>query len=67
MTVAVVEDRAERSYLELDGELRMSSNILAKGRVMQHFDKIVDAVGQQLPAKTAEVKPPPVTDPTAAR
>jgi len=67
MTVAVVEDGADRSYLELDGELRMSSNILAKGRVMKHFDKIVDAVGHQLPAKTAEVKPPPVTEPTAAK
>jgi hypothetical protein len=53
MSVAVVEDGEGRSALELDGELKMSTNILAKGRVMKHFDRIVGAVSEQLKAVPA--------------
>ncbi|RRN64656.1 hypothetical protein [Caulobacter sp. 602-1] len=48
MTVAIVEEGEGRSALELDGELKMSTNILAKGRVMKHFNTIVDAVSAEL-------------------
>lgn len=52
MTVAVVDDGEGRSSLELDGELKMSSNILAKGRVMKHFNTIADAVSAELRGQT---------------
>jgi hypothetical protein len=48
MSIAVVEDGPDKSAIEVDGELKMSSNILAKGRVMKHFDRIVMAVGDKL-------------------
>lgn len=48
MTVGVVDEGEGRSSIEVDGELKMSSNILAKGRVMKHFNAIVDAVSAQL-------------------
>lgn len=50
MTVAVVDEGEDRSALEVDGELKMSSNILAKGRVMKHFERIAVAVSEQLKA-----------------
>lgn len=52
MSIAVVEDGPDRSVIEVDGELKMSSNILAKGRVMKHFDRIVMAVSDKLKATT---------------
>ena len=52
MTVGVVDEGEGRSSLEVGGELKMSSNILAKGRVMKHFNAIVDAVSAQLRAPT---------------
>lgn len=48
MTIAVVDEGEKRSSLELDGELKMSTNILAKGRVLKHFDKIASAVNAEL-------------------
>lgn len=52
MSIAVVEDGPDRSVIEVDGELKMSSNILAKGRVMKHFDRIVMAVSDKLKASS---------------
>lgn len=48
MTIAVVEESEKRSTLEVDGELKMSTNILAKGRVLKHFDRIASAVSAKL-------------------
>lgn len=48
MTIAVVDEGPERSALELDGELKMTSNVLAKGRVMKHFERIAGAVSDAL-------------------
>lgn len=56
MTIAVVDEGEKRSALELDGELKMSSNILAKGRVLKHFDRIASAVSAQLKTVHAENK-----------
>jgi hypothetical protein len=53
MTIAVVEESEKRSALELDGELKMSSNILAKGRVLKHFERIASAVSAEL-----KIRPP---------
>jgi hypothetical protein len=59
MTVAVVDDGTDRSSLEVGGELKMSSNILARGRVMKHFNTIVDAVSAQLKASAPQPLSPP--------
>jgi len=50
MTVAVVDEGEKRSALEVDGELKMSSNVLAKGRVLGHFERIASAVNARLKA-----------------
>lgn len=51
MTIAVVDAGEGRSTLEVDGELKMATNILAKGRVLKHFDRIASAVSVKLKAQ----------------
>jgi len=48
MTVAVVDEGEKRSALEVDGELKLATNILARGRVMKHFERIASAVSVKL-------------------
>ena len=50
MSLAVVDEGEGRAALEVDGELKMSSNILAKGRVMKHFEHLATAISNDLKA-----------------
>lgn len=67
MSIAVIDRGAGESVLEMDGELKMSTNILAQGRVMKHFNNIVMDVSRRLdktpvrdtaPAEADAKKPP---------
>ncbi|CAN7400824.1 hypothetical protein LJR164_002516 [Phenylobacterium sp. LjRoot164] len=52
MTLSVVAVPSGGSMLEYTGAPVMSSNIVAEGRVVKHFDKIVFAVGERLTTPT---------------